>query len=796
MRCYMPALDDAGDKQSAQRLGQCPSLLDTCVAKLAQVLIRYGPKKVRFALLSDLPHGILEALIDTLVAKNALNDNILLHALTRRTEKLGLAGAFQVRRHFLNTVGRACPSLQVLDVRGCHQVDNRIVRDVLQYCEHLSILRLDGCTKISDSAFAPALWKPPLVGLLGLLELTVARCGQITAEGLLCSVMKGTPILRRLGLENCRSAVTDEVAAELLFSFGLETLDLSHCSQITDAPFVARSSTTLRELRLSSTGISDAAIEGIAERAPQLLIVDVGGVLRFGDSGLVALTRHCKLLQELCLSYTQITDAAFDAMVTCRHLQRLDVSWCLKPTAGALEVLALPFSRPPLREFLFDNLGALNLGASGTGFSMLPPALSREGMSGKAGLRSPALMPGLAPASPLRSVRSIPCEAPSWNLPAAAVSTDRPSSNCRILEMLPPASCPPLGGGGGASGSNPNSPQRTFEALPSLQLLAAAYAQQVEVLLLEGMHDVVNAAALEMVASSCPNLQQLALTLRGSASDKDAALPAAFKSISAKCPWLWMLRLDSSSHPHHSIIPALALPHFGRMQSLSLACCSKAGGLSDSQLETILNGRKTLQSLSLRGCDGLSEGLFPSWSPRHERQEGPVAIDELNQALLNWEPDKLTSVAPGPFDSPWLQPMPEPKLLAAVGGTAPEVRPVTTNTTAQPRQGRSRVPRGPAAEALRTIRDLSLTGAGSLTDESGAALADLLREVQTIDLRGCPFLSEETLKSFQKLCRLLRSVSIATRDRSLTWSAASKEKKRHNRRPTWAHSESSATESN
>lgn len=120
-----------------------PSLLQLCVEKLAQNLIKYGPKKVRFCRLSELPRRALEALLEILVARNALNDNVLPHALTRQTQKLGLEGASQLRRCVLNTIGRSCPNLRVLDVRTCQQVDNRIVRDVLQYCEHLESLRLD-----------------------------------------------------------------------------------------------------------------------------------------------------------------------------------------------------------------------------------------------------------------------------------------------------------------------------------------------------------------------------------------------------------------------------------------------------------------------------------------------------------------------------------------------------------------------------------------------------------------------------------------------------------------------------
>eukprot|EP00428_Durinskia_dybowskii_P056614 CAMPEP_0170323460 /NCGR_PEP_ID=MMETSP0116_2-20130129/62538_1 /TAXON_ID=400756 /ORGANISM="Durinskia baltica, Strain CSIRO CS-38" /LENGTH=194 /DNA_ID=CAMNT_0010576379 /DNA_START=72 /DNA_END=652 /DNA_ORIENTATION=+ len=184
------------------------SLVELCVRKLAQILIKYGPKKVRFGRLSGLPRGALEALLEKLVTKNALNDNVLPHALTRQTRKLYLEGSSHLRRCLLNTIGRSCPNLRTLDVRGCQQVDNRIVRDVLQHCEHLRTLRLDGCTRISDSAFAPALWKPPLAGLLGLHELSIGKCGQVTTEGLMGCVMKGAPFLKSLGLSFCRLSIT------------------------------------------------------------------------------------------------------------------------------------------------------------------------------------------------------------------------------------------------------------------------------------------------------------------------------------------------------------------------------------------------------------------------------------------------------------------------------------------------------------------------------------------------------------------------------------------------------------
>ncbi|CAE7680868.1 unnamed protein product, partial [Symbiodinium necroappetens] len=61
----------------------------------------------------------------------------------------------------------------------------------------------------------------------------------------------------------------------------------------------------------------------------------------------------------------------------------------------------------------------------------------------------------------------------------------------------------------------------------------------------------------------------------------------------------------------------------------------------------------------------------------------------------------------------------------------------------------------------------------------------------------CPQVSEDSLRSFHKGCRFIRSVSVAMRERTLTWTAltSSVKKHRHRRRSTFA-SGSSGTESN
>jgi hypothetical protein len=128
-------------------------------------------------------------------------------------------------------------------------------------------------------------------------------------------------------------------------------------------------------------------------------------------------------------------------------------------------------------------------------------------------------------------------------------------------------------------------------------------------------------------------------------------------------------------------------------------------------------------------------------------------------------------------------------------GTASSSSPPHEGTV---RRSRSKLPRCPAAVALRSVTTLSLGGATALSDHSCNALAELLHDAQTVDVRGSPLLTEESLRSFRKSCRFLRFASIVTRERTLSWTAATSAVKKHrHRKSSRAYtSGSSGTESN
>lgn len=284
----------------------------------------------------------------------------------------------------------------------------------------------------------------------------------------------------------------------------------------------------------------------------------------------------------------------------------------------------------------------------------------------------------------------------------------------------------------------------------------------------------------------CPQLQQIALTF-SPGSDNDGTLETALGAMARRCERLTLARFDCTSRSHPAVVASLALPSFEHLRSLTLACHAKGGGLRDSELEVILRGRTALETLELRNCEGLSEGLFPRWCNRGERHDEAEVVQQLDQALLS-------SLAFGAADCFGH----DLSVLAVAPPASLLPDPLPSNATTQSRPlRRHREPRCPAALALRSITSFSLWGATALSDRSGDALAELLHDAQVVDLRGCPLFSDEVVRSFRKGCRFIRSVSVVTRDRTFSWTASTSTVKKHShRKPSFHTSGSSGTESN
>lgn len=662
--------------------------MEICVWKLAHS-IRYGPKRFRIARLSELPPRALDVLLGVLISGNALKDYVLEYMLTVETESLGLQGAYHLRRSVLLKVGSSCPNLRTLDLRRCQHVTNQIVRNVLELCTQLEMLRVDGCAKISDSAFIS---KTVLPGLLSLRELSLGECSQISSGGLTDHIITGAPQLKILGLAFCDCVVTNSVATKLLYDCNLESLDLSFCSQITDAPFhEGRNLESLRHVNLTQVSVTDVAIQLLASQAPLLEELDAGYSLKLTDASVLAVVDGCPQLRRICVRNTDITDAAFSTLARCRHLEYLDASWCTRVTSNAIGILAVPAAaeHSPIKRLILDSLGG--------------------------------------------------CLAMPMSSPSALID------------------------------------------------LVTTYGASLEELMLGNLRDVIDANSLHAIADNCSNLQQLAIAMPG--NSKAEVLSEGLHDIGFKCRRLSLLRLDASACQHHALVESLAPPYFGELRSLSLTCCSVAGGLMDSELEKILVGRTMLQTLELRSCGGLSEGLFQSWCGQGNSNSSQDEISKrLSQSLLQ---DHALATESGSLVTPPAQQMPfDAKSISTESTEAPSTLcDDLHHGELQSRQPASHA-RCPAAIALSSVSNLLIDGAQDLSDRSADALAMLLHDVQEVDLRGSAQLTSAVItehRSFRKWCRFLRSVNVVAGRTAFSWNASVRPVSRRHRRKLRAH---------
>jgi len=343
-----------------------PSLVTLCIKKLVEVTQRYGLKKIASQNLSLLPSHALVEIIDDLVRKNALNDNVLIHCLGKSIDRLSLANCVNLRRSVLQTIGRICPDLRVLDLTGCKQAGNRIVHEVLLNARHLQVLTLNGCVKISDSAFTPEPFTDVLIGLLCLEELNIAKCSQVSMRCLRSCVLKSAPKLQSLNLSHC-SSVDNADLQELLW-FDLTALDISSTA-ISDEAFQTVRNLALRKLCIGNTALTDESCAIIARTCADLLReLDVQSC-RISDRTLFNLNKYCPNLETLNLRGTNITTAG--ASLIPPSVNSLSVAMCVNldlktlklPNASSLDLSWLKLSKEPqsLVNCQFNNLQVLRV---------------------------------------------------------------------------------------------------------------------------------------------------------------------------------------------------------------------------------------------------------------------------------------------------------------------------------------------------------------------------------------------------------------------------------------------------
>lgn len=317
-----------------------------------------NPPQIVFGELSE---AEIEATLDCLVESNGLTDAFLLNAIGIHTRRLNLTSCYHIRKYTLGMIAQQCLNLEAINLSNCRQADNKLVSNLLSNCLSLRELILDGCVRITDAAFFPQDAKPSqcIRSLARLQKLSLAGCRQISEDAISKIAYHGSS-LREFNLAGCRNSVTTGVVTALFDSSlkhrNLIRIDLSDCSVLSsDEAFVDYQlklnfshqllpiqSITLAGLSGLPPRYTSKAIQAIAQMCgPNLVELDTTWSSSVNDEACYVIANHCSNVKILNLCNSQISWNGVEMLV--QHLvalESLDLAWCLKVNALAVEAIA------------------------------------------------------------------------------------------------------------------------------------------------------------------------------------------------------------------------------------------------------------------------------------------------------------------------------------------------------------------------------------------------------------------------------------------------------------------------
>ncbi|XP_067291986.1 F-box/LRR-repeat protein 14 isoform X3 [Pseudorasbora parva] len=232
--------------------------------------------------------------------------------------------------------------LRKLDLTSCAYLTDLSVHAIANYLPALVVLRLGWCKEISD-------W-----GLLGMVEPT-KNCEPSDKEE-----------KPRLVTEEDLGAFRDQERASLLALRGLQELDLSACSKLTDTSITqVLRFPDLQRLSLSMLpDISDDSLVSVALHCRNLTSLALNFCPHISDQGMARALPLLHRLQHLFLACCDaVTNETLSIIALhCDRLRTLDVSMCKDITVHQVDLLQ---SRLPFLEKVQCRF------ANGTDFTMV-----------------------------------------------------------------------------------------------------------------------------------------------------------------------------------------------------------------------------------------------------------------------------------------------------------------------------------------------------------------------------------------------------------------------------------------
>lgn len=256
-----------------------------------------------------------------------------IHTLT----SLNLCGCRGVSNEGVLTLGRLT-NLRCLNLNQCVGVSSVVGLAVSSNLVSLSL-------ELLDSLQDDSLHEISHMSLLRSLNLRHCNC--LTTEGVKALARltdlrylqldgirvkdEGVAALANLKLLNCLSLalsdVTDAGLRELTCLQSLQSLNLRHCSKVTDKGVQALAGLQLKCLNLDFVMLTDNGVSALAEFSSALTSLSLSGC-RVSDKGLMSLTSMTKLTTLLLNSLHEITDRGVKALCSMSSLKNLQVYDC------------------------------------------------------------------------------------------------------------------------------------------------------------------------------------------------------------------------------------------------------------------------------------------------------------------------------------------------------------------------------------------------------------------------------------------------------------------------------------
>lgn len=190
---------------------------------------------------------------------------------------------------------RSLGGLRYLNLCGL-RIDETAVSWIAKGCRQLARVNLSRCSTLSDFAL---LQLAAIVRLPGFTYLNLRECGAITDAGI-------ENLFAEADDQEDGEEDDDEMHGGVLRvgATQLQVLNLKHCVQL-----------------------SDASLQIIGRRCPQLLKLHLKAVRKISDQGVLSIAKACPSLLSISLSGRHITLQSCKLLgKLCRNLQRIDLS--------------------------------------------------------------------------------------------------------------------------------------------------------------------------------------------------------------------------------------------------------------------------------------------------------------------------------------------------------------------------------------------------------------------------------------------------------------------------------------